>query len=163
MVVNWGCNGKIIWRFVHKNVKGTVSIFGIGSFSVQGHCTAVLISQKPGLRFVGFAPYFVFTPKPLTSKDLSSSWQGLSRPRTCILGLGIAIARAGFNGYFRHSTVLAIYGRPKAEKSLGSKSFSPCYSKSPQQLRLEISISLNSCNLLQLLQCVTVQCKGERR
>jgi hypothetical protein len=38
-----------------ENVKGTVSIFGIGSFSVQGHSTAVLISQKPGLRFVSFA------------------------------------------------------------------------------------------------------------
>ncbi len=51
--------------------------------------------------------------------------------------------------------------RRNPEKNL--KSFPPCYSKSPLQLCLEISISSNSRNLLQFLQCATVHCKGERR
>ncbi len=53
-----------------------------------------------------------------------------------------------------------IFGR-NPDKSL--KSFPPYYSKSPLQLCLEISISSNSRNLLQFLQCVTVHCEGERR
>ncbi len=49
------------------------------------------------------------------------------------------------------------------DKSL--KSFPPCYSQSPLQLCLEISISSNSHNLLQLLKLssVTVCRKEERR
>jgi hypothetical protein len=43
------------------------------------------------------------------------------------------------------------------------KSFPPCYSKSPLQLCLEISISSKSRNLFQFVQCITVHCKGERR
>ncbi len=42
-------------------------------------------------------------------------------------------------------------------------SFPPCYSESLLQLCIEISISSNSRNLLQFLQCVAVHCKGERR
>jgi hypothetical protein len=53
-----------------------------------------------------------------------------------------------------------ILGR-NPDKSL--KSFIPCYSQSPLQLCLEISISSNSFNLLQFLQCVTVHSKEERR
>ncbi len=53
-----------------------------------------------------------------------------------------------------------ILGR-KPDKDL--ESFPPCYSKSPLQLSLEMSISSNSRNLLQFRQCVTVHCKGERR
>jgi hypothetical protein len=49
------------------------------------------------------------------------------------------------------NTVLRrILGR-NPDKSL--KSFPPCYSKSPLQLFHEISISSNSRNLLQFLQC----------
>ncbi len=44
------------------------------------------------------------------------------------------------------------------DKSL--ESFPPCYSQSPIQVCLEISISSNSHNLL---QCVIVHCKGERK
>jgi hypothetical protein len=43
------------------------------------------------------------------------------------------------------------------------KSFPPCYSESPLQICIEISISSNSRNLLQFLQCVlmyTVKEKG---
>jgi hypothetical protein len=42
-----------------------------------------------------------------------------------------------------------------------SKEFSPCYSQSPLQLCLEISISSHSRNLLQFLQFS--YCNGERR
>jgi hypothetical protein len=51
--------------------------------------------------------------------------------------------------------------RRNPDKSL--KRFLPCYSQSPLQLCLEISSSSNSRNLLQFLQCVTVNFKGERR
>ncbi len=37
------------------------------------------------------------------------------------------------------------------------------FPESPLQLCTEISISSNSRNLLQFLECVTVHCKGERR
>jgi hypothetical protein len=50
----------------------------------------------------------------------------------------------------------------KCRQSL--KSFPPCYSQAPiHAVFLEISISSNSCNLLQFLQCVNVHCKRERR
>jgi hypothetical protein len=41
-----------------------------------------------------------------------------------------------------------------------TNSFHSCYSQSPLHLCLEISISSNSCNLLQFLQFVTLHCKG---
>ncbi len=47
------------------------------------------------------------------------------------------------------------------DKSL--ESFPPSCSKWRLQLCLEISISSNSRNLLQCLQCVSVHCKGESR
>ncbi len=47
------------------------------------------------------------------------------------------------------------------DKSL--QSFPPCYSKSSLQLWLEISISSNSRNFLQFLQCVTVHCRERRK
>jgi hypothetical protein len=59
------------------------------------------------------------------------------------------------------NTVLRrILGR-NPDKSL--ERFPPCYSKTPSQLCLEISIFSNSRNLFQFLQCVPVQSKGERR
>jgi hypothetical protein len=43
------------------------------------------------------------------------------------------------------------------------QSFPPCYSQSPLQICLEISISSKSSNLLQFLHCITGHCNGERR
>ncbi len=57
----------------------------------------------------------------------------------------------------RHTPRGQILGR-KPDKS--PKRFLPCYSKSPQQLCLEIYISSNSRNLLQFLKCVSVKEKG---
>jgi hypothetical protein len=73
------------------------------------------------------------------------------------------IRRAGMPLYIEdtaYSVLRRILGRIP-DKSL--KSFPLCYSKSPLQLCLEISIFSNSRNLFQFLQCVFVHCKGERR